>query len=662
MHKLTRSQRRALWRILAAAVLLVGIRLLPAVYLSRPLPLLTGPETAAGWPLLLWPAYLIPYAVIGYDVLSRAVGGICRGQVFDENFLMALATVGAFFTGEYAEAVGVMLFYQVGELFQDYAVTRSRQSIAALMDIRPDTALVEGADGTVTEQDPEDVAVGDVIVVRPGQRVALDGVVLTGSSALDTAALTGESVPRQVGPGDEVISGCVNQSGTLRLQVTKPCSESTVSRILELVEEASEKKAASEAFITRFARYYTPCVVGFAAALFLLPTLALSLLGPESLPAFLAGTVWTDWLHRALIFLVVSCPCALVISVPLSFFGGIGGASRQGILVKGGNYLEALARTETVVFDKTGTLTRGVFTVTDVRPAPGFTKEALLETAALGEQDSSHPIAASLRQAWGKPADPARLSDCREKAGLGLEARVDGRTVLLGSRRLLEEAGIPVPREAEAPGTVVYAAVDGVYAGSIVISDLPKEEAAGAIAQLKASGVKRVVMLTGDAEAAARAVAEQLGVDEYHAGLLPGDKVAKVEELLGRRAGGGKLAFVGDGINDAPVLSRADIGIAMGAMGSDAAIEAADVVLMDDRLTKLPLAIRIARRTVGIVRQNIVLALAVKGAVLLLGAAGHATMWEAVFADVGVAFLAILNAMRCLRVERSPSDAQTSKR
>ena len=659
MHKLTRSQRRALWRILAAAVLLAGMGLLPTVYLSRPLPLLTGPTAAEGYPLLLWPAYLIPYAVIGYDVLRRAIGGICRGQVFDENFLMALATVGAFFTGEYAEAVGVMLFYQVGELFQDYAVTRSRQSIAALMDIRPDTALVEGPDGILSEQDPEDVSVGDVIVVRPGQRVALDGVVLSGTSTLDTAALTGESVPRNTGPGDEVISGCVNQSSTLRLQVTKPCSESTVSRILELVEEASEKKAASEAFITRFARYYTPCVVGFAAALFLLPTLALSLLPGESLPAFLAGTGWADWLHRALIFLVVSCPCALVISVPLSFFGGIGGASRQGILVKGGNYLEALAQTETVVFDKTGTLTRGVFTVTDVRPAPGFTKEALLETAALGEQDSSHPIAQSLRRAWGKPADPARLSGCREKAGLGLEARVDGRTVLLGSRRLLEEAGISAPQEAEAAGTVVYAAVDGVYAGSIVISDLPKEEAADAIAQLKAAGVKRVVMLTGDAEAAARAVAQKLGVDEYHAGLLPGDKVEKVEQLLSRRTGNGKLAFVGDGINDAPVLSRADIGIAMGAMGSDAAIEAADVVLMDDQLTKLPMAIRIARRTVGIVRQNIVLALAVKGAVLLLGAAGHATMWEAVFADVGVAFLAILNAMRCLRVEQPSGRTKT---
>ena len=651
MHNLTRSQRRTLWRILLAAALLVGIKLLPTIYLSGPLPLLTGPETAEGFPLLLWPVYLIPYAVIGLDVLGEAVGGICRGQVFDENFLMALATVGAFFTGEYAEAVFVMLFYQVGELFQDYAVTRSRQSIAALMDIRPDTALVEGPDGTVTECDPEDVAVGDVIVVRPGQRVALDGVVLTGTSTLDTAALTGESVPRNAGEGDEVLSGFVNQSGTLRLRVTKPCSESTVSRILDLVEEASEKKAMSEAFITRFARYYTPCVVGFAGLLFLLPTLALSLLPMEALPAFLSGTDWADWMHRALIFLVVSCPCALVISVPLSFFGGIGGASRLGILVKGGNYLEALARTETVVFDKTGTLTRGVFTVTDVRPAPGFTKETLLEMAALAEQDSSHPIAASLRRAWGKPADPVRVTACREKAGLGLEAQVDGHTVLAGSRRLLTQSGI-LPTEEAPGGTVVYAAVDGVYAGSIVISDLPKEEAADAIAQLKAAGVKRVVMLTGDAEAAARAAAEQLGVDEFHAGLLPGDKVAKVEELLALRSANGKLAFVGDGINDAPVLSRADIGIAMGAMGSDAAIEAADVVLMDDQLTKLPMAIRIARRTVVIVRQNIVLALAVKGAVLLLGAVGHATMWEAVFADVGVAFLAILNAMRCLHLEK----------
>ena len=647
MHKLTRSQRRALWRILAAAVLLVGIRLLPAVYLSRPLPLLTGPETAAGWPLLLWPAYLIPYAVIGYDVLRRAVGGICRGQVFDENFLMALATVGAFFTGEYAEAVGVMLFYQVGELFQDYAVTRSRQSIAALMDIRPDTALVEGADGTLSEQDPEDVAVGDVIVVRPGQRVALDGVVLTGSSALDTAALTGESVPRQVGPGDEVISGCVNQSGTLRLQVTKPCSESTVSRILELVEEASEKKAASEAFITRFARYYTPCVVGFAAALFLLPTLALSLLGPESLPAFLAGTVWTDWLHRALIFLVVSCPCALVISVPLSFFGGIGGASKNGILVKGGNYLEVLAKTELVVFDKTGTLTRGVFNVTAIHP-DHCGEAQLLELAALAERYSDHPISRSLKEAYGKELDASRVSTVEELSGRGVRATVDGRQICAGNDKLMEDIGVswhPCHRV----GTTVHVASDGVYLGHIVISDEVKPDAKEAITALKACGVRRTVMLTGDAKAVGESVAQELGLDEVHTQLLPADKVTRVEALLGEVSPKGALAFVGDGINDAPVLSRADIGIAMGGLGSDAAIEAADIVLMDDKPSKLADAIRIARRTLAIVRQNIVFALAVKFLVLALSAAGAANMWEAVFADVGVSVIAILNAMRALK-------------
>ncbi|WP_295586351.1 heavy metal translocating P-type ATPase [uncultured Oscillibacter sp.] len=653
MHTLTRKQRRNALRILAAALLLAVISLLPDWYVSHPVALLTGPaEDGGGYPLLLWPLYLIPYAVIGCDVLSRAVRGILNGQVFDENFLMALATVGAFFTGEYAEAVFVMLFYQVGELFQDYAVSRSRQSIAALMDIRPDTALVEQADGSVEEADPEDVAVGDVIVVRPGQRVALDGVVLTGTSSLDTAALTGESVPRDVGPGQDVISGCVNQSGTLRVRVTKPCEESTVSRILELVESASEKKAASEAFITRFARYYTPCVVLFAAALFLLPTLALALIPPEVQPAFLAGTVWSEWLHRALIFLVVSCPCALVISVPLSFFGGIGGASKCGILVKGGNYLEALARTETMVFDKTGTLTHGTFAVTAVHPAEGFSQEELLAFAALAEQDSSHPIALSLRNAWGQTAAPGRMSQCEEIAGCGVSAVVDGRQVLVGNHRLMEQQGLSVDAPKDG-GTVVYTAVDGVYTGSIVISDLPKEEAASAIAALKATGVKRVVMLTGDTENAAKAVADALGVDEYHAQLLPADKVDWTERLLARRSSGGKLAFVGDGINDAPVLSRADIGIAMGALGSDAAIEAADIVLMDDKLTKLPLAIRIARKTLRIVRQNIVLALAVKGAVLVLGALGSATMWEAVFADVGVAFLAILNATRCLHLSKS---------
>ena len=632
MKTLSRKQRKMLARILAAAVLLVTVKLLPPLGLP------------------LWPLYLIPYAVIGWDVLWKAIRNILNGQVFDENFLMALATVGAFATGEYAEAVFVMLFYQTGELFQDYAVGKSRQSIAALMDIRPDTANLEGEDGSLEEVDPEDVEVGSVVVVRPGERVPLDGVVIEGSSALDTAALTGESVPRDVAPGDAVISGCVNQSGLLRVKVTKPCEESTVSKILDLVENAGEKKAASENFITRFARYYTPCVVLAALALFLLPTLALLVIPAASRPGFLAGTDWSGWLHRALIFLVISCPCALVISVPLSFFGGIGGASKCGILVKGSNYLELLSKAETVVFDKTGTLTQGSFTVTALHPAKGFEEQALLEYAALAESWSSHPISLSLRKAWGKEIDSNRVTDVEEVAGHGVTAKVDGRAVSAGNSRLMEKEGVRWER-CDLPGTIVHVTVDGTYAGHIIISDLPKPEAKTLVESLKAAGVKKTVMLTGDTEATAKAVARELGLDEYHAQLLPGDKVDRVEALLAKKSGGAALAFVGDGINDAPVLTRADIGIAMGALGSDAAIEAADVVLMDDNPAKIATAMRISRKTLRVVKQNIWFALGVKGAVLLLGAFGVATMWEAVFADVGVAFLAILNAMRCLRVD-----------
>ena len=636
MKNLTRKQRKNLIRIIAAAVLLIAVKILTA---AVPVP--------AG---IVWALYLLPYAVIGWDILWKAVRNILNGQVFDENFLMALATVGAFGTGEYAEAVFVMLFYQVGELFQDYAVGKSRQSIAALMDIRPDVANLEGEDGTLEEVDPEDVEVGAVIVVKPGERVPLDGQVLEGSSALDTAALTGESVPRDVGPGDTVISGCVNQSGLLRVQVTRPCEESTVSKILDLVENAGEKKASSENFITKFARYYTPCVVLAALALFLLPTIALALIPAGSLPAFLAGTGWTAWLHRALIFLVISCPCALVISVPLSFFGGIGGASKCGILVKGSNYLETLAQTETVVFDKTGTLTKGTFTVTAIHPDAGFTEGQILEYAALAEQFSDHPISQSLRAAYGKPIDAGRVSGVEEIAGHGVSAMVDGKAVSAGNSRLMERQKIAY-HPCELPGTIVHVTADGVYAGHILISDLPKPEAKTLVEGLKAAGVRKTVMLTGDAEAAASAIARDLGLDEYHAQLLPADKVERVEQLLAAKSQNGKLAFVGDGINDAPVLTRADIGIAMGALGSDAAIEAADIVLMDDNPAKIVTAMRISRKTLRIVKQNIWFALLVKFAVLLLGACGMASMWAAVFADVGVAFIAILNATRCLHVD-----------
>ena len=637
MNNLTKKQKKMLRRIVISAVLLVLVKVLCALSVL--------PEHG----LLTAVCFLAPYAVIGWDVLYKAVRNIKNGQVFDENFLMALATVGAFATAEYAEAVFVMLFYQVGELFQDCAVGKSRQSIAALMDIRPDTANLEGENGEIEEVDPEDVPVGAVIVVKPGERVPLDGEVIEGTSALDTAALTGESVPRDVAVGDDVISGCVNQSGVLRVRVTKPCEESTVSKILDLVENASEKKASSENFITRFARYYTPCVVIAATALFLLPTIALLIIPAASQPGFLANTGWADWLHRALIFLVISCPCALVISVPLSFFGGIGGASKRGILVKGSNYLEALAKTETVIFDKTGTLTKGTFSVTAVHPEDGFTQEQVLEYAALAEHWSNHPISLSLKAACKAEPDASRVSDVEEIAGHGVCAKVDGKTVCVGNSRLMERQNVNwLP--CELPGTIVHVTVDGFYAGHIVISDLPKEDAKAAIADLKASGVKKTVMLTGDAEAVAKNVAADLGVDEYHAELLPADKVDWTEKILSSKTSGAKVAFVGDGINDAPVLSRVDIGIAMGALGSDAAIEAADIVLMDDKPSKIATAMRISRKTLCIVNQNIWFALGVKFAVLVLGAFGVATMWEAVFADVGVAFIAILNATRCLRV------------
>lgn len=628
MTTLSKKQRKMRNRILIAAALLVLVKLLPLT----------------GWVRGL--CCLAPYFIIGYDVLRKAALGIVNGQVFDENFLMALATVGAYATGEFDEAVFVMLFYQTGELFQDYAVGKSRTSIAALMDIRPDTANLETENGLETV-DPEDVAVGSVIVVKPGERVPLDGTVLEGSSTLDTAALTGESLPRSIRVGDDIISGCVNLTGLLRVTVTKPCEESTVSKILELVENSSEKKAVSEQFITRFAKYYTPCVVYAALALFLIPTVLLAVL--PTLPGFLAGTVWTDWLHRALTFLVISCPCALVISVPLSFFGGIGGASKCGILVKGGNYLEALAKADTVVFDKTGTLTKGTFAVSAVHPEAGFEADQVLEYAALAEQYSTHPIAVSLREACKSGMDRSRVSNVEEIAGHGIMAEVDGKRVGVGNSRLMERQSVNwLP--CELLGTIVHVTIDGFYAGHIVIADQPKPDAKEAIVQLKAMGVKKTVMLTGDTKEVAHTVADALGLDEYHAELLPADKVARVEELLKQETG--KLAFVGDGINDAPVLTRADIGIAMGGLGSDAAIEAADIVLMDDQPTKIAAAIRIARKTVRIVRENIVFALTVKAIVLVMGALGKAPMWLAVFADVGVAFLAILNAMRCLYTEK----------
>ncbi|MFR8955728.1 MAG: heavy metal translocating P-type ATPase [Flavonifractor plautii] len=612
---MSKKQKRMLFRVLASAVLFAVALLLPT----------------EGWLRLF--TFLIPYTVIAWDVLWRAVRNIAHGQVFDENFLMSLATVGALATGEYPEAVFVMLFYQVGELFQSYAVDQSRKSITSLMDIRPDYANIE-VDGQLRQVDPEDVAVGDTIVIKAGERIPLDGVVLEGTSNVDTAALTGESLPREAQPGDDVISGCVNLSGLLRVRVTKAFEESTVAKILDLVENSSSKKAKAENFITKFARYYTPAVVLAAVALALLPPLFTSI-------------QWVDSIQRALNFLVVSCPCALVISVPLSFFGGIGGASKNGILVKGGNYLEVLAKTELVVFDKTGTLTRGVFNVTAIHP-DHCGEAQLLELAALAESYSDHPISRSLKEAYGKELDASRVSNVEELSGRGVRATVDGRQICAGNDKLMEDIGV-IWHPCHRVGTTVHVASDGVYLGHIVISDEVKPDAKEAITALKACGVRRTVMLTGDAKAVGESVAQELGLDEVHTQLLPADKVTRVEALLGEVSPKGALAFVGDGINDAPVLSRADIGIAMGGLGSDAAIEAADIVLMDDKPSKLADAIRIARRTLAIVRQNIVFALAVKFLVLALSAAGAANMWEAVFADVGVSVIAILNAMRALK-------------
>ena len=617
---MTKKQKKTLRRILLAAVLSLCVFLV-TVFLELP------------WflQLALW---LAPYLVIGHDVLKKAVLGIKNGEVFDENFLMAIATVGAMACGEYGEGVAVMLFYQVGELFQSYAVGKSRRSIAALMDIRPDSANLEGGDGSLSAVDPEEVAVGSVIVVRPGEKVPIDGRVLSGESSLNTAALTGESRPRTVRPGEEVISGCVNGDGLLRIETTKPYGESTVAKILELVENSSLKKAKVENFITKFARYYTPAVCFAALALAVLPPLVL-------------GGGWVTWLLRALTFLVISCPCAVVISIPLTFFGGIGGASRCGILVKGGNYLEALAHTGVAVFDKTGTLTKGVFAVTRLSPAPGVAEKDLLHTAALAESYSSHPISKSLREA--APDASGEVSDVQEIAGHGVKALVNGRTVLAGNARLMEQSGVAFT-PAEGAGTVVYVARDGTFLGTVLISDEEKPTARKAIAALKAQGV-RTVMLTGDAPAVAEKVAEGLGLDEVHAGLLPADKVEWVETLLNSKPAGKNLTVVGDGINDAPVLMRADVGIAMGALGSDAAIEAADVVLMDDDPAKLVTAMSIARKCMAIAYENIVFALVIKALFLLLGALGIANMWWAVFADVGVMVLAVLNATRMLQTK-----------
>lgn len=637
---MNKKQKRTRNRIVAALAIFAVVF---AVTEFVPLAQYVGGETNALY--LEFVLFLIPYLIAGYDVLLKAARNIGNGQVFDENFLMTIATVGAFALVLFpdsqphmAEGAAVMLFYQVGELFQGYAVGKSRQSIADMMDIAPDFANVI-RDGKLVQVDPYEIGVGDEIVVKPGERVPLDGTIVEGSTQLDTAALTGESVPRHVEEGAEMISGCVNMTGKITVKVSKPFEQSTVSRILELVESASEKKAQTENFITRFARYYTPIVTIGALVLAVLPPL-------------LFGQSWSDWIERGLTFLVVSCPCALVISVPLSFFGGIGGASRLGILVKGGNYLEALSHTETVVFDKTGTLTNGSFNVVAVHPdaAAEVDPDLILSIAAHAEAYSDHPIAVSVKEAFTGEIDQSRIADVREEGGHGVRAVVDERVVLVGNDKLMREEGIAY-HDCELTGTILHVSIDGKYAGHIIIADVVKEDAAECIKRLHAAGVRKTVMLTGDRAEVAKAVAEKLGLDEYHGKLLPEDKVNQVERLLGETSEKGKLAFVGDGINDAPVLTRADIGIAMGAMGSDAAIEAADIVLMDDKPSKIASAIRIARKTMRIVWQNIVFALGVKFAVLVLAAVGLATMWLAVFADVGVAILAILNAMRCMRVK-----------
>lgn len=622
---MNKKQKKVFIRIIVAAVLMVVLSLLPV----------------DGW--LKFVLFMIPYLVIGHDILLKAWKGILNRQVFDENFLMAVATIGAILLGDYKEGVAVMLFYQIGELFQSYAVGKSRRNISELMDIRPDYANIEKEDGTLEQVDPDEVGIGSVIVVQPGEKVPIDGVIEEGRTSLNTSALTGESLPREAGVGDEVISGCINMSGVLKIRTTKEFGESTVSKILDMVENASSKKSRSENFISKFAKYYTPAVCYGALALAVIPPLVRLL--------FLGMTPeWGDWVMRALTFLVISCPCALVISIPLSFFAGIGGASNAGVLVKGSNYLETLSETKYVVFDKTGTMTQGVFEVSGVHHSSMDT-EKLLEYAALAECHSSHPISKSLKKAYGKPLDPGRVTEVEEISGNGVTAKVDGVRVAAGNSKLMEKLGVDC-MECHSVGTVVHMAVDGKYAGHILISDQIKPHAKEAIAALKKCGVKKTIMLTGDRREAARQVAEELGIDEVHSELLPGDKVAQVEKLLDEKGEKEKLAFVGDGINDAPVLSRADIGIAMGALGSDAAIEAADIVLMDDDPLKISKAIRISRKCLRIVYENIYFAIGVKVICLILGALGIANMWAAIFADVGVMIIAVLNAIRALNVKK----------